>query len=42
MRAGGTAELVDEERSEQAIERESRYRIVLVQDPEGLNDALAA
>lgn len=37
----GAAELIHYERSDEAIERESNYRIVQVQDPEGLKDILA-
>jgi predicted adenylyl cyclase CyaB len=36
------AELIYYERSDEAIERESKYQIVPVQEPEALKDALAA
>jgi len=38
----GAAELIYYERSDDAIERESNYRIVPIYDPEGLKDALGA
>jgi adenylate cyclase class 2 len=38
----GAAELIYYERSDEAIQRESNYRIVPVHDPDGLKDALAA
>jgi predicted adenylyl cyclase CyaB len=38
----GSAELIYYERSDEAIERESSYRIVPVVDPDALKDALAA
>lgn len=36
------AELIYYERSDEAIERESNYRIVPVEDPDGLEDALGS
>jgi predicted adenylyl cyclase CyaB len=41
-RQDGTAELIYYERSDQAIERESNYRLVPSADPNGLKQALAA
>ena len=38
----GAAELIHYERSDEAIARESSYRIVPIEDPDGLKDALAA
>jgi len=38
----GDAQLIYYERSDEAIERESQYRIVPVEDPDGLKDALGA
>jgi adenylate cyclase, class 2 len=38
----GAAELIFYERSDEAIERESKYRIVPIDDPDGLKDALGA
>ncbi len=38
----GAAELIYYERSDEAIERESNYRIVPVEDPDGLKDALGS
>jgi adenylate cyclase class 2 len=38
----GVAELIYYELSDEAVERESNYRIVEVEDPDGLKDALAA
>ncbi len=38
----GAAELIHYERSDEAIARESQYRIVPIDDPQGLKDALGA
>ncbi len=38
----GTAELIQYERSDEAIERESNYRIVPIDDPAGFKDVLGA
>jgi adenylate cyclase class 2 len=38
----GAAELIYYQRSDEAIERESNYRIVEIADPDGLKDALTA
>jgi adenylate cyclase class IV len=38
----GAAELIYYERSDESIERESQYRIVPIDDPDGLKDSLAA
>jgi predicted adenylyl cyclase CyaB len=38
----GTAELIQYERTDEAIERTSNYRIIPIQDPDVLKDALAA
>jgi predicted adenylyl cyclase CyaB len=38
----GAAELIYYERSDEAIERESNYRIAPVEDPDGLKDALGS
>ncbi len=38
----GVAELIYYERSDEAIERQSQYRIVPIQDADGLKDALGA
>jgi adenylate cyclase class IV len=39
---GNIAELIYYERFDEAIERESNYRIICIEDPEALMDALAA
>jgi len=38
----GTAELIQYERADEAIERASNYRLIPIHDPAGLKDALAA
>jgi predicted adenylyl cyclase CyaB len=38
----GTAELIQYERTDEAIERTSNYRLIPIRDPDGLKDALAA
>jgi adenylate cyclase, class 2 len=38
----GAAELIQYERTDEAIERASNYRLIPIHDPDGLKDALAA